>query len=143
MSSHRESAFPALAGVGVDVVRVDRIAAAMRRFGERFVVRILGPAERAAIPRGPTAAAHVAKRFAAKEALLKALGTGLAGGATWHDIEVRRRPGGQPWLRIGGACARKMRELGAERAHLSLSDEGDYAVAVVVLGSRAGAPGQG
>jgi holo-[acyl-carrier protein] synthase len=79
------------------------------------------------------AAVRVAGRFAAKEAILKALGTGLAAGASWKQMEILPDAQGAPRASFSGAIARRMRTLGATRCHLSISHEGDYAVAFAVI----------
>ena len=119
-------------GMGTDMVEIARIGRAMERHGERFALRILCAAEyRAFVTRGRSAA-WLAKRFAAKEAASKALGTGI-GSVSWHDIEIANDERGAPRLALHGGGARRMAEIGASHAWLSLSDEAGFALAFVVL----------
>ena len=119
-------------GVGIDVVAVERIARVLRRRGERFLARVFTPAELASCPPGDQYARRLAARFAAKEAALKALGTGLAAGIRWREIEVRRPARGRPEIVLHGRAAAHAQSLGVDRLHLSLSHDGPYAAAVVV-----------
>lgn len=122
-----------IVGIGVDLTRVDRIRHLLDRFGERFLRRVYTEGERAAAGAGPERARRLAARFAAKEAALKALGTGLSGGIRWRDVEVVRQPGRPPALRLHGRAAEAARRRGAERFHVTLTHDGPFAVAVVVL----------
>ncbi len=124
-------------GIGTDIVAVARIADVLAAHPERFVARILAPAERAAFVASPHPARHLAKRFAAKEATGKALGTGIGAGVSWHDIQIRSDASGRPQLDLGGPAAARLAAPAGIAAHLSLSDENDYAVAFVVLESVA------
>ncbi|MCK9239059.1 holo-[acyl-carrier-protein] synthase [Desulfocurvus sp.] len=121
-----------IVGLGLDVVELQRVEAALGRFGDRFVRRILTPAEREGLPRAG-AAAYLAARFAAKEAAAKALGTGIASGVGFQDMEILRLPSGQPELRLSGGAARRLGALGGTRTHVSLTHGRDTAAAVVVL----------
>jgi holo-[acyl-carrier protein] synthase len=120
-------------GIGTDLVRVARLEEGLARFGEAFARRILGEAEWAEFGRESRPAAFLAKRFAAKEAAAKALGTGFRGGMRLCDIVVIHEEAGRPGLRYGGIAAQRVREMGVSASHLSLSDERDYALAFVVL----------
>jgi holo-[acyl-carrier protein] synthase len=120
-----------IVGLGLDVVELERIRGAWERFGHRFAARVLTPAELEALPRHPVS--FLAARFAAKEAASKALGTGIARGVGWHDMEVRRQDSGKPELLLHGAARRTAHALGATRAHVSLTHGRDVAAAVVVL----------
>lgn len=121
-------------GLGMDLVSLPRMERSLDRFGDRFLERMLTPAERAALPASAAArTAYVSGRFAAKEAAVKALGTGFARGIGIKDVEVLSLPSGQPTLRFHGAAAARAAELGARAAHLSLSHEREVAGAVVVL----------
>lgn len=125
-------------GVGVDIVSIERIAGLHMRYGARFAARILAPAERAQLPTGAAAAAFLAKRFAAKEAMAKALGTGFREGLRLADIEVTHNDKGRPGLRLHGAAAALAAALGVRQMHLSLADERRYAIAhVLLLGEEA------
>jgi holo-[acyl-carrier protein] synthase len=117
-------------GVGVDIVPISRIAAMIERWGDRFAGRVLTEAERVYCMGRASPAQHVAARFAAKEAVLKALG--VPEGASWHDMAVDLE-GGSPALRLAGVVGAAAARLGVARSHVSLSHAGDYAVAVVVV----------
>jgi len=119
-------------GVGTDIVRVARLADALERHGARFAERILDASERAAFAAAPDPARLLAKRFAAKEAFGKALGTGVAAPATLHAVRVGHDALGKPLFEFAPALAEHMRERGLH-AHLSLSDEVDYVVAFAVI----------
>lgn len=120
-------------GLGSDLVAVARIREAIERHGLRFQERVLTAAERAFCAQRPDPAPCVAARFAAKEAAAKALGTGLRQGVRLTDLEVVRPPGGAPELHLHGPAARLARDRGVTRSHLTLSDEGGFALATVVL----------
>ena len=119
-------------GVGTDIVRVARLAEALARHGARFAERILDASERAAFAAAPDPARLLAKRFAAKEAFGKALGTGVAAPATLHAVRVGHDALGKPLFEFSPALAEHMRQHGLH-AHLSLSDETDYVVAFAVI----------
>ncbi len=122
-----------MVGLGIDIVRVDRIAALIHRHGDRFRHRCFQPAEMAmASRRGPLEAATLAARWAAKEAFLKALGP-AAHGIIWRDIEVYGGEAGQPLLRLHSSAASALSAAGGSTAHVSLSHERDHAVAVVLI----------
>lgn len=121
-----------ICGIGTDMVRISRIENALGKRGERFAQRILSPNEFALFQKTRSPANHLAKRFAAKEAVSKALGTGI-GIISWHDIEVYNDGKGAPGIHFSGNAEKKMAQLGAMRAWLSLSDEGDYALAFAVI----------
>lgn len=120
-----------LLGVGLDVVDVGRIHAIMERRGERFLERILTSQERADVGEPPRAPS-VAARFAAKEAVAKAMGTGVRGFAL-RDIEVQKDELGAPTVRLHRGAAQLAKALGVTRVWLSLSHERSLAVAVAVL----------
>ncbi|MEY4375092.1 MAG: hypothetical protein RL760_1259 [Candidatus Eisenbacteria bacterium] len=122
-------------GIGIDVCKVERIAESLQRFGERMERRLFTADELAYCRRHQDPLPHLAARFAAKEATSKALGTGIAGGIGWTQIEVVQ-PGGQvPTLRLSGAALERFVALGATKSHLSLSHDGGLGVACVVLES--------
>jgi holo-[acyl-carrier protein] synthase len=125
-----------IVGIGLDVVDLGRLAHLLERHGEAFVRRVCLDGE-ARVTSGPARTAHVGGLFAAKEAAMKALGTGWAAGVTFRQIEVVRAPGGAPTLRLHGEAERRARALGVERSHLTISHDGRSAAAVVVL-ERAG-----
>jgi holo-[acyl-carrier protein] synthase len=124
-----------IVGTGVDISEVDRIEAAVKRFGDRFLKRVFTPAEVRYCMGKPNAAERLAARFAAKEAGMKAIGTGLHGGVTWQDVEVLRMPGQRPVLAFHGKAAEFAARLGCKRTHLSLSHTADHAIAHVILES--------
>lgn len=124
-----------IVGTGVDIAEVERIRAAMDRFGERFLDRVFTPDEVRYCLSKVNAAERLAARFAAKEAGMKAIGTGLRHGITWHDVEVLRVPGQRPQLRFSGRAAEFARSLGCKRTHLSLSHTAEQAIAHVILES--------
>ena len=120
-------------GIGVDVVQVSRIADSLTRFGDRMRRRLFTDSEREYCERHKDPLPHYAARFAAKEAASKALGTGIAGGVGWTQIEVVQ-PGGQvPTLRLSGAALERFQALGCTASHLSLSHDGGLAIACVVI----------
>lgn len=122
-----------IVGIGTDLVRVARLEEGLARFGESLARRILAEAEWEEFLRERRPAHFLAKRFAAKEAVSKALGTGFRGGMKLSDIEVIHDRVGRPGLRYSGVTALRIGERGVSASHLSLSDEQAYAVAFVVL----------
>ena len=124
-------------GLGSDLCDVRRIEKVLERHGERFLTRIFTPAERAKAERRTNRAETYAKRFAAKEACAKALGTGLRRGVFWRDMGVVNLPGGRPTMSLtGGALARlqAITPAGCEaRIEVSLTDEGPTAQAIVII----------
>ncbi|MHB8068850.1 MAG: holo-ACP synthase [Desulfobaccales bacterium] len=121
-------------GIGVDLVKVARLAAAIDRHGERFLNRIFTPREIALCQGKVRAASMLAMRFAAKEAFSKALGVGLRqGGIRWREVEVVPNPRGKPDISVSGRAAQLCEEAGITGMHLTLTDENDQALAVVVL----------
>lgn len=129
-----------IVGLGIDLVEIGRIKRVLERFGPRFVKMVLHESELAGfLAPGPreTLCAHtvarIAARFAAKEAGAKALGTGFAGGIRFPDIRILSLASGKPEISFHGNALKRMRELGATRAHLSLTHARSTAGAVVVL----------
>jgi holo-[acyl-carrier protein] synthase len=123
-------------GIGTDVCSIARIERSLERFGDRFVKRILTPEERQRFERTKDKAGHLAKRFAAKEAFSKAIGTGIHTPFTWHSITVTRSPSGKPGVEPDATMASHLKKLGVTNAHISLTDDGDVAMAFVVLEGR-------
>ena len=119
-------------GIGTDIVRVERLRTALARHGERFALRILAATEVEAWRAHRDPARFLAKRFAAKEAFGKALGTGVAAPATLHAVRVGHDALGKPLFEYSPALADYMRARGLN-AHLSLSDEVDYVVAFAII----------
>jgi holo-[acyl-carrier protein] synthase len=123
-------------GIGTDLIEIDRIEKALRKFPQRFKQRVFTTQEQVYAEKSHYPAARYAKRFTAKEAFLKALGTGLSQGISWHDIEVLNNAQGQPELRIHGqALAVLQARCGnqAFKCHLSLTDTASFAQAFVVI----------
>ncbi|MBP7148841.1 MAG: holo-ACP synthase [Acidobacteria bacterium] len=119
-----------ISGIGVDIVDLPRIRGVLERHGPRFLDRVLTAGEQAYCQRHRDPAPHVAVRFAAKEAVLKALGTGWSGGIRWTDVEVVRGESGPPRIELHGVAA----EVAAgARVHVSLTHDRGAAVAVAVL----------
>lgn len=121
-----------IVGMGVDLVEVARVARSIERFGERFLERVFTPAERRDAGIGPGRDQSLAARFAAKEAVFKALGTGWAQGIAWRDVEVLRMPDGRPVLALHGVAAERARAIGAHRWLVSLSHTASMAMASVL-----------
>jgi holo-[acyl-carrier protein] synthase len=119
-------------GIGTDIVAIKRIRKMLAKHGERFLRRFFTDAEVAYCRRKKNAAESLAARFAAKEAAMKALGTGWSGGVDFASIEVIRAPGLPPELALHGASLTRQKELGVKRFWLSLSHSKKYAVAQVV-----------
>ncbi|MBI5522615.1 MAG: holo-ACP synthase [Desulfarculus sp.] len=119
-------------GLGLDLARVARVQEAWQRFGQRFLERCFTPGEIAACLKRPRPAQALAMRFAAKEAFAKAAGLGMRG-LGWTEIEVISDALGKPSLALHGRARAWAEGQGVTACHLSLSDDGDYAAAVVVL----------
>src|SRR5919109_4780236 len=120
-------------GVGLDATEIGRVAEAIERYGERFVRRVFTEGEIAYCRQRRDAASSFAARFAAKEAAMKALGTGHSLGVFWRGIEVFRR-GGPPQLRFNGGAAARFVSMGATGSVLTLTHSRDLAIAHVLLG---------
>jgi holo-[acyl-carrier protein] synthase len=119
-------------GLGLDLVDLQRIARLHERYGEVFARRFCLPGERLE-RQGETLVQHLGGLFAAKEAVLKALGTGWAQGVGLLQVEVVRRPGGAPAVRLHGEAQARATQLGVGAVHLSITHERSYAAAVAVL----------
>lgn len=122
-----------IVGLGIDVVEIERIRSLRQRRGDRFCERVFTAGEVAACLRREDPAPSLAARFAAKEAGMKALGTGWGEGVGWRDLEVVSVAGKQPRLQLHGRAARRAADLGARCSYLSLTHDGGVAAAVVVL----------
>ena len=123
-------------GTGFDLAALPRIRTLLERYGERFLARVLTEKERAALPQAAAGkTAYVAGRFAAKEAAVKALGTGFADGIGMHDLEILTHASGRPELRLHGQAAVKAAAMNVRAVHVSISHERDMAGAVVILES--------
>jgi holo-[acyl-carrier protein] synthase len=126
-----------IVGIGTDLCDIDRIAGAIERRGQKFLDRMFTPAEHAAAQRRPEPDPFYAGRFAAKEACVKALGSGITEQVRWTDIEVFASPSGQPVVTLSGGALRRLRRLiGPKRSgtiHISISHEQELACAFVVI----------
>ena len=120
-------------GVGTDLIEISRIERALARFGVRFAQRILCEPELRRFQGHVKPAAYLAKRFAAKEAFSKALGTGIHAPANWHGVWVINHRSGKPQLEFSAALAELLRSRGIGRSHLTLTDERGMAAATVIL----------
>ncbi len=123
-------------GIGTDIVEIDRIKSAIERLGDKFVQRILTVNEQQIFQEHHQPIAYLAKRFAAKEAVAKALGTGIAKGVGFQQIETFNEASGEPKVRLMDSALELQSSKGVTHIHLSLSDEQRYAVAYVVLEGR-------
>lgn len=120
-------------GVGSDLIEIPRIERALQRYGERFAERILCAPELRRFRAHAKPAAYLAKRFAAKEAFSKALGTGIRAPANWHGVWVSNQRSGKPQLEYSEPLAAFLERRGIRRAHLTLTDERGMAAATVIL----------
>jgi holo-[acyl-carrier protein] synthase len=124
-------------GIGSDLVDIGRIEKVIKRHGERFLARIFTPTERARAERRTNRVATYAKRFAAKEACAKALGTGLRAGVFWRDMGVVNLPSGRPTLKLAGGALARLQAITPQgyvaRIDLTITDEGPLAQAFVVI----------
>ncbi len=125
-----------IVSIGIDIIEVTRIREALART-PRLAERVFTPAERTYCEsRGAGAAQHYAARFAAKEAAMKALGTGWAEGIAWQEIEVINNQAGAPMIHLSGQALERFNQLGATRAHVTLSHSRDSAIAQVIFESE-------
>ena len=123
----------AIVALGLDLLEIERLEESVAKRGARFLERIFTPEERAYCERRPARRlTHYAGRFAVKEAVMKALGTGWTRGVRWVDIEVQRAPGGPPQVRLHGESAEIARARGIERWHVTITHDAGIAAAVVV-----------
>ncbi|MFW6147041.1 MAG: holo-ACP synthase [Thermodesulfobacteriota bacterium] len=120
-------------GIGVDLVEIRRISNAIHKWQGRFIKRVFTAGEVDLSHHSLKFASSLALRFAAKEAFSKAIGLGMKKGIRWRDIEVVHNSNGRPELKLNGEALRTCESEGIRGWHVSLSDEGDYGVAVVVL----------
>ena len=124
-------------GIGSDIIDIGRIARTLERFGSRFTTRLFTDAERERAERRVDVAASYAKRFAAKEACAKALGTGFRRGVFWRDLRVTNLPSGQPIMQLSGGALRRLEELTPSgmraQVHVTMTDDHPQAQAVVVI----------
>ena len=123
---------PNIIGLGLDATDIDRISDTIERYGERFVRRIFTDAEIAYCTRRRVPAIHFAGRFAAKEAAMKALGTGHSQGVLWRDVEILRH-GGPPQLQFHGGAGRRFAAMGGRSALLTITHSDSLAMAQVLI----------
>ena len=122
-----------IVGHGIDIIETRRIRESVEEHGQRFLDRVYTPAEQAYCARSQKRYyEHLAGRFAAKEAVLKVLGTGWRGGIAWTDIEIRPEPSGQPKIALSGECLRIAVEQGISRWHVSISHIETHAMASAI-----------
>jgi holo-[acyl-carrier protein] synthase len=122
-----------IVGLGLDIAEIDRIEAAITRHGAPFLERLFTPAEVAYCERHKNRYERYAARFAAKEAAMKALGTGWSRGVRWRDIEVTREPGGKPTLRLSGVAREIADQLGVKHIAMTITHSGNLALAQVIF----------
>jgi holo-[acyl-carrier protein] synthase len=122
-----------IVGIGVDLVSIDRVRAITQRWQDRFLARVYSEAERQDCFRRTSPYASLAGRFAAKEAILKALGVGWTMGVRWRDVQVVSDAAGRPMARIEGRLQFLVQQAGVTQIHVSVSHDGAYAVAQAVL----------
>lgn len=128
-----------IAGIGVDIVEVERVGKLLARYGDRFTGRVFTEAETAYALRSATPAERLAGRFAVKEAVMKAFGTGKSQGILWRDVETVRGPLGKPEVVLHGNAQKYMKILNGNMIHASISHDGGKAMAFVVIeGERKG-----
>ena len=125
-------------GLGVDIVEIERFASSMQRSGQAFLDRLFLPAEQAYCSPQREPARCFAARFAAKEAVSKALGTGIGSQLAWRDIEIRRKDSGEPFIVLHGTGAETAKRLGISGILLSLSHSEHYAVANAICTGKPG-----
>lgn len=122
-----------IVGIGVDVIEVERIERVLRRQGDAFLRHVFTEAEQSKAPENTTAAAsYYAGRWSAKEAVAKALGTGIGEACGWRDIDIIRWPSGQPAVTLSGAAAKTAESRGIKKIHLTISHEKRLACASAV-----------
>jgi holo-[acyl-carrier protein] synthase len=124
-----------IVGLGLDIAEIDRIEAAIVRHGAPFLERLFTPYEVAYCENHKGRYERYAARFAAKEAAMKALGTGWSQGVRWRDIEVTREPSGKPTLRLEGVAAQIAQRMGVKNISLSITHSGNLALAEVIFES--------
>ena len=122
-----------IVGMGIDVIEVARVRASIERFGDRFLQRLFTENEIRYCESKANKYERFAARFAAKEAALKAIGTGLSRGVSWQDVEVVREPSGRPTLSLTGKAAEFAKRLGSRRTSISITHTEQVAFAQVIL----------
>jgi holo-[acyl-carrier protein] synthase len=119
--------------IGIDTIEITRIGRIYRKYGDHFLQKVLTPAEQQYVQQWGSPATRIAARFAAKEACMKALGTGWGKGVRWTDIEVTNTADGKPVLSLQGEAQKRFIDLEASAAHISITHSRDYATALVIL----------
>ena len=127
-----------IAGIGVDIVDIARIQALLDRYGERFLRRVYTGKETAYAMSGANKAERLAGRFAVKEAVMKALGTGKSQGILWRDVETLRGRLGKPEVHLHGQAVKWVKSRGGDRVHVTITYDGGKAVAFVILEKAGG-----
>jgi holo-[acyl-carrier protein] synthase len=120
-------------GIGVDIIKIERFKKALQRWGDRLCSRVFTPHELLICQSKARPARHLALRFAAKEAFLKAMGKGMFQGIAWKEIEITNEPAGRPHMNVKGEAAKLCREKGITAIFVSISHEAEYGVAQVLL----------
>ncbi len=121
-----------IVGHGIDLIECERIAAVYQRHGDRFLDRLLTPAERGYVMQRKAIIPHLAGRFAVKEAILKVLGTGWRGSIAWQDMEILNDRSGEPQATLGGECARVAEKKGITRMLITITHTHTYAAASAI-----------
>ncbi len=127
-----------IAGIGIDIVDIGRIEALLSRYGDRFMQRVFTDAEAAYARRSVKPAERLAGRFAVKEAILKAFGTGKSQGIRWRDVETVRGPMGKPKVVLYGNAVNYLNKLSANTIHVTIAHDGGQAVAFVIIETAGG-----
>ncbi|HEY3490760.1 MAG TPA: holo-ACP synthase [Candidatus Deferrimicrobiaceae bacterium] len=122
-----------IVGTGIDIVEISRIEQLLGRYPERFVSRVFTDAEAQYAFSGVLASERLAGRFAVKEAVMKAFGTGKSQGILWRDVETIRTPSGKPEVRLHGQALKWLEKIGADTIHVSITHDGGRAVAFVII----------
>ena len=124
-------------GLGIDVIEIQRIREALDRHGDHFIRHVFRDDEQSEVPEGGARYAFYAGRWAAKEAVSKALGTGIGERCNWTDIRIRRGHGGKPRIELSGRGRRTADEMGIATLHITISHEGNIACAAAVAEGEA------
>lgn len=122
-----------IAGIGIDVVQIERVGALLSRYGDRFVQRVFTDAEAAYAMRSARPAERLAGRFAVKEAVMKAFGTGKSNGILWRDVETVRGPLGKPEVILHGNARKLLEQMDGEVVHVTITHDGGKAMAFVII----------
>lgn len=125
----------AIIGIGTDIVRISRIKRVFKKYPKGFAERVLHKNELKVLKNHPSPQYYISRRFSAKEAVAKALGTGIAKGVSFKDIEISNNDHGQPILTLHGSTLEIAQKMGVQNNFISLSDEDKYAIAYVILES--------